>query len=288
MSTSRTTTTTAGPSRSCPALPPPKDSAIHEEEGLEDEDEDDIIRRAQEQVERVRVRKAAEAARKAAEEKAARAASAREKVAQEARERACRAQQQEEEARPVVEISKAKGKAKAQPVDDDPNDGDNMQAGKRSSIICKPCHDAKVRYSYSGRPSTVKQEGGSNSTGKRLTVLESQVAQLLANNWQLRDGQVKANTYHWHFNRKLDWLITDAARRRREPPELPEAGLSGLSKKQRRAMDSDEKEEEREVDREGEVEEEGMEVEEEGEGEAPALKKARAAASEKGKKREVE
>ncbi|KAJ3870839.1 hypothetical protein F5051DRAFT_447054 [Lentinula edodes] len=233
----------------------------HKEEDLEDEDEDEdeIIRRVQACVERVRARKAAEAAK-------------------EAREQARRAQQQEEEVterrrllaaaatarsqrgtspsevsdsprRPVVEISKkskGKGKAKAQPVDEDPDDGDEkkpcercrtkkiscqMQAGKRSSIICKPCHDAKVRCLYSGRPSTVKQEGSSNPTGERLAVLESQVAQLLADNRQLQDGQVKANTYHRHMNRKLDWLVTDAARRRRTPPELPQAGPSELPKK---------------------------------------------------------
>ncbi|KAJ3803526.1 hypothetical protein F5876DRAFT_71361, partial [Lentinula aff. lateritia] len=161
----------------------------------------------------------------------------------------------------VVEIRKNRGKGKERvPVEaagDDPDDGGDeedddeddrapcercrtkkiscqMQAGKRSSIICKPCHDAKVKCSYSGRPSIVKKEGGANPTGERLAVLESQVAQLLADNRQLRDGQVKANTYHHHFNRKLDWLITDAARRRKTPPEVPEAGPSGLSRKRRR------------------------------------------------------
>ncbi|KAJ3870534.1 hypothetical protein F5051DRAFT_447538, partial [Lentinula edodes] len=207
--------------------------------------------------------------------------------------------------RPVVEISKkskGKGKAKAQPVDEDPDDGDDdvdekepcercrtkkiscqMQAGKRSSIICKPCHDAKVRCSYSGRPSTVKREGGSNPTGERLAVLESQVAQLLADNRQLRDGQVKANTYHCHFNCKLDWLITDAARRRRSPPELPEAGPSGSSRKRRRVVDSDE-EEAREIEEraEQEVEKDGEGEEEEMEEEEPAPVKAQ---SEKGKER---
>ncbi|GAW02266.1 hypothetical protein LENED_003911 [Lentinula edodes] len=241
----------------------------------------------------MKARKAAAAARKAAEEKAARAAAAREKAAQEARERARRAQQQEERRQlgvrggpPQVRRQSRRGdpwlRSRKRPVDEDP-DG-QMQAGKRSSIICKPCHDAKVRCSYSGRPTTVKREGGSNPTGERLAVLESQVAQLLADNRQLRDGQVKANTYHRHFNRKLDWLITDAARRRRTPPELPEAGPSELSKKRRRVMDSDEEEErgrelEMEEDGEGE-EEEGGGMEAEGEGEAPA---PTAATSEKGK-----
>ncbi|KAJ3885207.1 hypothetical protein GG344DRAFT_82984 [Lentinula edodes] len=109
---------------------------------------------------------------------------------------------------PVVEIrkGKGKGKAKAQPVGRDPDDGGEgddedeqapcercrnkkipcqMQAGKRSSIICKPCHDAKVRCSYSGQPSTVKREGGGQPIGERLAILESQMAQLLADNRQL-------------------------------------------------------------------------------------------------------
>ncbi|KAJ3898042.1 hypothetical protein F5879DRAFT_927366 [Lentinula edodes] len=146
--------------------------------------------------------------------------------------------------RPVMEIrrmvkSKGKGKAWATPVGGDPDDGDGddnnndkedqcapckqcrskkipcqMQAGKRSSIICKPCHNTKVQCLYSGRPSTLKQEEGANPTGERLAVLESQVAQLLADNWYLREGQMKANMYHRHFNQKLDWLIMDATRRR--------------------------------------------------------------------------
>ncbi|KAJ3858410.1 hypothetical protein EV359DRAFT_87790 [Lentinula novae-zelandiae] len=208
--------------------------------------------------------------------------------------------------RPVVEVpkarSKGKDKTKAQPMGEDPDDNNDeerapcercrgkkipcqMQAGKRSSIICKPCHDAKVQCSYSTRPFTVKQEGGSNPTGEQLAVLESQMAQLLADNRQLREGQVKANTYHRHFNKKLDWLMVDAARRRKSPPEMPEAGPSGLSRKCRRVVDSDEEEEEeKEVEKgiEGEVEEEA-EKEGEGEGEAPAPKRAR---SEEGKERE--
>ncbi|KAJ3870843.1 hypothetical protein F5051DRAFT_447048 [Lentinula edodes] len=240
MSASHTTTTTtsstACPLRSRPVPPPPAAPAIHKEEGLEDEDEDEILRRVQEQVPKVGERKAAEAVRKEAEEKATRAAAARRKAAQEAWERALWAQQQEEEVterrrllaaaatarsqrgtspsevsasprRPIVEIwkmVKSKGKAKAQPVGGDPNDSNDdddeeeertpceqcrskkiscqMQAGKRSSVICKPCHDVKVRCLYSGRPSTVKRERGENPTGERLVVLESQMAQLLADN----------------------------------------------------------------------------------------------------------
>ncbi|KAJ3803660.1 hypothetical protein F5876DRAFT_84775 [Lentinula aff. lateritia] len=258
-----------------------------------------------------------EAARKAVEEERAQAVAReerRKRLAEAATARSRRGSSLGEGSRsprrPVVEIrkEKGKGKARAPPMDEDPDDGGDgdddddeddrapcercrtkklscqMQAGKRSSIICKPCHDAKVKCSYSGRPSMVKREGGGQPTGERLAVLESQVAQLLADNRQLRDGQVKANTYHRHFNRKLDWLITDAARRRRTPPELPEAGPSGVSKKRRRVVDSDE-EEEQEIEGEMEKEGEEVEVEVEGgeEGDEPAPKKAR---SEKGKERE--
>ncbi|KAJ3885534.1 hypothetical protein GG344DRAFT_82606 [Lentinula edodes] len=239
--TTTTTSTTAGPSRSRPVLLPPADPAVHEDKDFNDEDnEEGILWRAQEWVQRVRERKTAEAARKAA-----RAAEAREKVARVAWERAHRAQQQEEEVterrrllamaatarsqqgtspsevlvsprRPVVKISKAKGKAKAQPVDEDPDDGDNDNDKKP----CEQCRTKKISYQM------------------------------------------------------------QAARRRRLPPELPEAGPSGLLKKRRRVVDSDE-EEEREI--EGEMEKEG----EEEEGEAPAPKKAKMAASEKGKEKEV-
>ncbi|KAJ3912054.1 hypothetical protein F5877DRAFT_85234 [Lentinula edodes] len=289
MSTSRTITTArqrssaAGPLRSRPTPPPPIDLTTH---GDPDEDDDDeAIRRAEERVRKMKARKAAAAAKKKAEEEAAR------KAAEEARkQKEAAARELEEHQRVMAEAATArmeirKEKAKAQPVGGDPDDGGDrededkdeddrapceqcrskkiscqMQAGKRSSVICKPCHDAKVRCSYSGRPSTVKREGGGNLYGERLAVLESQVAQLLADNRQLRDGQVKANTYHRHMNRKLDWLVTEASRRRRTPPELPEAGPLVLPKKQQRLADSDEEEEQ------GRVEEKVGE-EEDGEGE---------------------
>ncbi|KAJ3924247.1 MAG: hypothetical protein NXY57DRAFT_1045090 [Lentinula lateritia] len=115
--------------------------------------------------------------------------------------------------RPIVEIarvkSKGKGKASAQvrlsflsmnfltnlflPVGDGPDDDDDEdrepceqckvkipcleQAGKRSSVILK--------CSYSGRPYVVKKEGGASPSGEWLAILESQMAQILANNWAL-------------------------------------------------------------------------------------------------------
>ncbi|KAJ3884912.1 hypothetical protein GG344DRAFT_83358 [Lentinula edodes] len=264
MSASRTITTTsnksstAGPSRSQLAPPPPIDLTVPDEPGEDDEDDveeddDEAIRQAEEKVRRIKARKAAAAAKKKAEEEAARTAAEEAQRRKEAAARGleeCR-RRMAEAATALVEIrkDKGKGKGKAQPVGGDPDDGgdgdddnDNeddrapcercrskkiscqMQAGKRSSIICKPCHDAKVQCSCSGRPSTVKQEGGGNPLGERIAVLESQMAQLLADNRQLRDGQIKANTYHHHMTRKLEWLIMDANRRRNSPPQLPEAG----------------------------------------------------------------
>ncbi|KAJ4478607.1 hypothetical protein C8R41DRAFT_922912 [Lentinula lateritia] len=132
-----------------------------------------------------------------------------------------------------------------------------------------------------GRPSTVKREGGGQPIGERLAILESQMAQLLADNRQLREGQLKDNNYNRHFNRKLDWLMMDAARRRTSPPEMPEPGPSRLPKKRRRVMDSEKEEEDRRI---GEDEDgEGDEEKEEEEGGEPVPKKAR---SEKGKERE--
>ncbi|KAJ3859760.1 hypothetical protein EV359DRAFT_86052 [Lentinula novae-zelandiae] len=305
MSASRTQTmtttssSTAGPSRSRPAPLPPANPVEHDEEDLE-EDEDEIIRSVQEKLRRMKERKAAAAAKKKAEEEAAK------KAAEEAQK-----QQELERVRSPHggqwwKLGKGKGKARPRPRDPDDsgngNDEDEqapceqcrskkipcqMQAGKRSSIICKPCHDAKVRCSYSTRPLSVKREGGSNPTGERLAILESQMAQLLANNRQLREGQVKANTYHRHFNKKLDWLMMDAARWRKSPPKMPEAGPSQLPRKRRRVVDSEEEEEDKQVEKGGEGEGEEEEVEEEGEGEAPAPKKAETAASEKGKEKAV-
>ncbi|KAJ3883983.1 hypothetical protein GG344DRAFT_84807, partial [Lentinula edodes] len=245
-----------------------------------EEDDDEAIRRAEE-----KKKKLPEQQRRGRRQRAHRAQQQEEEVAERRRLLAAAATARSQRGtspseasvsprRPVVEISKkskGKGKAKAQPVDEDPDDGDDdddekepcercrtkkiscqMQVGKRISIICKPCHDAK--------------EGRT-----RPAVLESQVAQLLADNRQLRDGQVKANTYHRHFNKKLDWLITDAARRRRSPPEMPEVGPSGSSRKRRRVVDSD-AEEAREIEEEAEKDGDGEEEEMEEEGAAPTEK----------------
>ncbi|KAJ3858348.1 hypothetical protein EV359DRAFT_69082 [Lentinula novae-zelandiae] len=252
MTTSRTTTITqpTASTSSRPADPPSPGAPT-------DKDEDKIIREALARVERVKAQKAAEeaAARKAAEEaEKKKKAAARRQAAQDARDRATRAQEQEDgvverrrklaaaatarsqgetstgEAsvsprRPVVEIPrvKGKGKARAQPVGEDPDNGDNgdngddddddeedrepcerckakkipclKQASKRSSVICKPCHDSKVQCSYSGHPYTVKREGGASPGGEQLAVLESQMVQVLANNRALREANSKSHQY---------------------------------------------------------------------------------------------
>ncbi|KAJ3912888.1 hypothetical protein F5877DRAFT_84347 [Lentinula edodes] len=269
--TTTTTSLTAGPSRSH-AAPPPSADYVEDEEDLE-EDKDEIIRRAQEKVRRMKERKAA------AEEEAAK------KAAEEAR------RQKEVAARKFGVPTAAggrdqdrEGKRQGQgPACWSKKISYQMQAGKRSSVICKPCHDAKVRCSYSGQPSTVKQEGGGKPTGEQLAVLESQMAQLLADNQQFREGQVKADTYHCHFNWKLDWLMMDAARRRTLPPEMPKAGPSHLPKKRRRVMDSKEEEEDQ-----GRVEEEIGEEKKEEDGEEEEERDElvpKRARSEKGKER---
>ncbi|KAJ3847166.1 hypothetical protein EV368DRAFT_88050 [Lentinula lateritia] len=81
------------------------------------------------------------------------------------------------------------------------------------------------------------------------------MAQLLADNRLLREGQVRANTYNRHIIKKLEWLMRDAARRREESPEELIAGPSVLPKKRRRVVDSEE-EQEKEQDQEEVGEEE--------------------------------
>ncbi|KAJ3911666.1 hypothetical protein F5877DRAFT_85672 [Lentinula edodes] len=358
MSTSRTTTTSTQPtasSSSRPADPPRPGTPINE-------DEDEILREALARVERVKARKAAEAAKKkAAEEAAARKAeeerrkkeiAAKRKAAQEAQDRASRAQQQDAELverrrllaaaatarsqrgtspsemsvsprRPVVEIRREKGQGRARiparPLGGDPDDGDDddeeerepcerckakkipclQQAGKRSSVICKPCHDSKVRCSFSGRPSTVKREGGS---GERIAVLESQMAQSLADLRALREANSKSHQYlHQLLRRQEDDHARLIAMETRmammgmgEGPVV--AGLSSRRTERRRplkrrriveesAEEEEEEEEEKEVEeKEAEVEKdgEGDEVEEEEEGMAPTEARA-----DKGKEKEV-
>ncbi|KAJ3911484.1 hypothetical protein F5877DRAFT_85907 [Lentinula edodes] len=345
MTTSHTTTTTqpTASTSSHPTDPPRPGTPI-------DEDEDKILREALARVEKVKARKAAEAAKKkAAEEVAARkaeevrrkkevtarASTARRKAAQEARDRASQAQQQNVEVverqrllaeaatarsqrgtspsemlvsprRPMVEIRREKGKGReevlAQPVGedlDDGNDGDEeerepcerckakkipclKQAGKRSSVICKPCHDSEVQCSYLGRPYTIKREGGASPSGERLAVLESQMVQVLADNRALREANSKSHQYLCQLLRRQE---DDHARLISMDTRMALMGMgegpSRRTAKQWQRIVEESEEEEKEVEeKEKEVEKDG-----EGEEEETALTEAR---SEKGKERAVE
>ncbi|KAJ3924454.1 MAG: hypothetical protein NXY57DRAFT_969845 [Lentinula lateritia] len=327
MSTSRTTTTTIPQPRvstlARPADPPMPDAPA-------DEDEDSIMREALARVERVKARKAEEAQRRAEEEEAARvaeelerqkkAAAARRQAAQDARNRAIRAQEQESEVaerrkrlveaatsrsrrdtstggtsaslrRPIVEVTRMKNKGKGKA---------SAQAGKRSSVICKPCHDSKVKCSYSGRPYVVKKEGGANPSGERIAVLESQMAQVLADNRALREANSKSHQYLRQLLRRQE---DDHARLISMDTRMALLGMgegpatAGPSRrtterrqplKQRRIIEESEEEEEEER----EVGEEEKEVDKDGEGEEEKMGEEdtapTAARSDKGKGRAEE
>ncbi|KAJ3804720.1 hypothetical protein F5876DRAFT_82697 [Lentinula aff. lateritia] len=124
----------------------------------------------------------------------------------------------------VKKVDKGKGKARTEPIGGDPDNGnrddsDNeeehtpceqcknkkilcqMQAGKRCTIICKPCHDAKVCCSFSGQPSVSKQRDGGS---ERLAVMESQLAQRLTNVLLLREVITRTNQYLRRILRRQD------------------------------------------------------------------------------------
>ncbi|KAJ3874512.1 hypothetical protein F5051DRAFT_443273 [Lentinula edodes] len=160
------------------------------------------------------------------------------------------------------------------------------QVGKRSTVICKPCHDAKVKCSYSGRPVTVKREGG--PSGEWMAVMESQLAQLLADNRALREATSRSHQYLRQLLRRQDedharLIAINTRDAMREPATLgPSRSVSDRLKnlKRRGVIENSEEEEEREKEEEKIVEEEKDGKGEE-EGEAPAPKKAKTAAPEK-------
>ncbi|KAJ3884986.1 hypothetical protein GG344DRAFT_83263 [Lentinula edodes] len=173
------------------------------------------------------------------------------------------------------------------------------QVGKRSTVICKPCHDAKVKCSYSGRPAQARREGG--PSGERMAVMESQLAQLLADNRSLREATTRSHQYLRQLLRRQDEdharLIAMDTRDTMRGAAVPGPSRSVSERprnlKRRRIMENSEEEEEGEKEEGKIVEEEkdgeGEEEMEEGEkeGEAPAPEKAKTAASDKGKEKEV-
>ncbi|KAJ3897435.1 hypothetical protein F5879DRAFT_27779 [Lentinula edodes] len=172
-----------------------------------------------------------------------------------------------------------------------------MQAGKRSSIICKPCHDAKVRCSYLGRPTTSKQREGGSS--ERIAVMESQMAQSLADLRALREADSKTHQYLRQLLRRQedDHARLIAMETRMAMMGMGEAtamaGPSRRNTRQRRPLKRRRIVEESE---EGEEEEEGRGVEEkemekDGEGEEEEVIEEETAPTEaqsvKGKEKEV-
>ncbi|KAJ3858425.1 hypothetical protein EV359DRAFT_87760 [Lentinula novae-zelandiae] len=284
--TSCTTTTINNPdasTSSCPADPLSPDASVYDEE-------EHIMREALVRVERVKAQKAEEAAKRRAEESSRRRAEEKggccmgrsseeasgtggmrsARMGSTTGRRSCGA---EEAVGRSSDHKKSAGNfsqkgicfPKEAPGGDQENgegQGEGQGPGVKRSLAS--LHLAREVPSYANPAMMQKYD----------------MAQLLANNQQLREGQVKANTYDRHFNWKLDWLMMDAARRRNLPLEMLEAGPLSLPKKRKRIVDSNQEEEDkrREEEKDGEGEEE-----EEGEGEELALKKAR---WEKGKERE--
>ncbi|GAW07252.1 hypothetical protein LENED_009229 [Lentinula edodes] len=203
----------------------------------------------------------------------------------------------------VVEIPrvKGKGKARAQPVGEDPDNGDDdeedqepcerckvkkipclKQAGKRSSVICKPCHNSKVQCLYSGRPYTVKREGGASPSSEQLAVLDNQMAQVLADNRALREANSKSHQYLRQLLRRQEddhaQLISMDTRMAlmdmREGPVT--AGPLRRTAEWRRIVEESEEEEEEEK----EVEEKEREVEKNGEGKEEEMEEEETAPTE--------
>ncbi|KAJ3886204.1 hypothetical protein GG344DRAFT_81938 [Lentinula edodes] len=194
-------------------------------------------------------------------------------------------------------IKKGKDKQRREVSGGDPDDGgdsgedDDDDEERAPCEWCQmkkiPCLE-QVKCSYSGRLVQVKWEGG--PSGEHMAVMESQLAQLLADNRSLREATSRSHQYLRQLLRRQDEdharLIAIDTRDAMREPATP--GPSRLvsdrprSLKRRRIVENsnEEEEEEKGGEKDGEGEEEVEE--EEKEGEAPAPKKAKMAASEKG------
>ncbi|KAJ3861979.1 hypothetical protein EV359DRAFT_83790 [Lentinula novae-zelandiae] len=279
-----------------PADPPSPDVPVDEDEDSIMRDALARVKRVKAwKVEEARKRAEEEAAaRRAAEEaeRQRRAAAARRQVAQEACDRAIWGKSRRTRlssggedwrrrrppgVRGTPPLSKGKGKASAQPIGDDPDDGDDNdddkerepcerckvkkipcleQAGKRSSVICKPCHDSKVRCSYSGRPYVVKKE----SKSERRTACHPRKSD--GANPRRQSGLTRGEL-------KISTVPPMALMGMGEGPAT--AGPSRRTAEWRRPLKRrrivEESEEEEEGEKEREVEEKENEVEKDGEGE---------------------
>ncbi|KAJ3858132.1 hypothetical protein EV359DRAFT_88205, partial [Lentinula novae-zelandiae] len=266
-------------------------------------------------------RKAKEEARKKVEEAAAKQAAEEEKARQEAATRAALARKIEEEAaekrrqiaavaaarnrrgpspgeastsarRAEVEIPwvvrKGKGRQRTEASGGDPDDGgdsgDDDNDDEEERAPCERCHLKKIPCLEQ-----VKREGG--PSGEQMAIMESQMAQGLADLWALREAHSRSQQYLCQLLKRQD---EDHARLIAIETRLAMAGLvtPGPSRvvsekprnlKRRRIIEeSEEDQEDQEKEEEEGKEKEGGEEEEE-EGDKSALKKAQL---EKGKERE--
>ncbi|KAJ3898598.1 hypothetical protein F5879DRAFT_994636 [Lentinula edodes] len=128
----------------------------------------------------------------------------------------------------------------------------------------------------------MKREGGASPSGEQLAMLKSQMVQILADNWALRE-QDKNHSQLIAIETRLASMGARVA----TPGPLRIVSEKLRNLKRRRIVEHSIKEEEEKEEEEVEKEGKGAEVEEKEEGKAPALKKAKMAASEKGKEKEV-
>ncbi|KAJ3805744.1 hypothetical protein F5876DRAFT_81438 [Lentinula aff. lateritia] len=171
-------------------------------------------------------------------------------------------------------INKGKGRSRVEVTGGDPDDGDDKDDDEEEEKV----------------PS-VKREGG--PSGERMAVMESQLAQALADLRALPETHSRSQQYLRQLLRRQDKdhgkLIAIETRLAMAGPATPGPSRTVSEKprssKRRRIVENSDKDKENEE--EEEVEKEGEGAQEEGEDKTPALKKARMATSEKGKEREV-
>ncbi|KAJ3846696.1 hypothetical protein EV368DRAFT_88642 [Lentinula lateritia] len=283
------------PVPTCPTLP----STSEEERALELE-----MERAQERIRKLKERRRAEEeARKRAEEEAARRA-AEEREREEAAARAVSARRKEEEAaerrkvaaaaaasrnrtgpspseaststrRVEVEIprmiNKGRGKQRAEVTGGDPNNGDDDEEDKEKA----PCEVVVLGWAGHG------EEGG--KTKQRATGCAGEPDGPATGRQPVLEGRQDENHARLvAIETRLAMAMADPA----TPAFSQMASEQPRMLKRRRIVEQSDKDEENEEEEEIEKGKEG--AEEEGEDKAPAPKKAKTAASEKGKEREVE
>ncbi|KAJ3867552.1 hypothetical protein EV359DRAFT_78513 [Lentinula novae-zelandiae] len=217
-------------------------------------------------------KKAEEEAKRRVEEEVARRAAEEEKEKQEAAARAASTKKKEEEescSGGGVQLPRAflqRGKASGGDPDDGNDSGDNDDDDKEERAPCERCQIKKIPCLEQ-----VRREGG--PSGEQLAVMESQMAQLLADNRALREATSRSHQYLRQLLRRQDEdharLIAIEARSAMLGPAIPGPSRSVSERpkhlKRRRIIEhgNEEEEEENENEEEQGKEEEGGEEEEE-------------------------